>query len=71
METGPRKIDAIELKRLADIYQRPIACFTGDAGEPAGTPEAVQHLARAVAKLTHRFLEERLQFAQFLHARKR
>lgn len=71
METGQRKVDAIELKRLAEIYQRPIAFFTGDAGEPAPTPETVQHLARTAAKLTERDREELLQFAQFLQARNR
>jgi len=69
METGQRKVDAIELKRLAEIYQRPSAYFTGEAGEPA--PETVQHLARTAAKLTDRDREELLQFAQFLQARNR
>lgn len=71
METGQRKVEAIELKRLADIYQRPIAFFTGEAGEPSPMPETVRHLARAAAKLTDRDREELLQFAQFLQARSR
>lgn len=71
MEAGQRKVDAIELKRLADIYQRPIAFFTGEAGELAPVPETVQHLARAAAKLTDRDREELLAFAQFLQARGR
>ena len=71
MEAGQRKVDAIELKRLADIYQRPIAFFTGEAGQPAPVPETVQHLARAAAKLTDRDREELLAFAQFLQTRGR
>jgi transcriptional regulator with XRE-family HTH domain len=71
METGQRKVDAIELKRLAEIYQRPMAFFTGEAGEPAPVPETVQHLARAAAKLTDRDREELLAFAQFLQTRGR
>ena len=71
METGQRKVDAIELKRLAEIYQRPIAFFTGEAGEYSAVPETVQHLARTAAKLTDRDREELLQFAQFLQARGR
>lgn len=71
METGQRKVDAIELKRLADIYQRPITFFTGEVGNPVAIPEAVQHLARAAAKLTDRDREELLRFAQFLQARTR
>lgn len=71
MEAGQRKVDAIELKRLAEIYQRPIAFFTGEAGEPAPVPETVQHLARTAAKLTDRDREELLAFAQFLQTRGR
>ena len=71
MEAGQRKVDAIELKRLAEIYQRPIAFFTGEAGDPAPVPETVQHLARAAAKLTDRDREELLAFAQFLQTRSR
>jgi len=71
METGQRKVDAIELKRLAEIYQKSITYFTGEAGEAAVIPESVQHLARTAAKLTDRDREELLQFAQFLQARKR
>ena len=71
METGQRKVDAIELKRLAEVYQRPIAFFTGEVGDPAPMPEAVQHLARAAAKLTDRDREELLAFAQFLQTRGR
>lgn len=71
MEAGQRKVDAIELKRLADIYQRPIAFFTGEATEAAPMPATVQHLARAAAKLTDRDREELLAFAQFLQARGR
>ena len=70
METGQRKVDALELERLAEIYQRPIGYFTDDAGAVAPpVPEAVQHLARTAAKLTDRDREELLQFARFLQAR--
>jgi len=71
METGQRKVDAIELKRLAEIYQRSIAYFTSEGGDPSAVPEAVQHLARAAAALTDRDREELLRFAQFLQARAR
>lgn len=71
MEAGQRRVDAIELKRLAEIYQRPIVFFTGEAGEPAVVPETVQHLARTAAKLTDRDREELLAFAQFLQTRGR
>ena len=70
MEAGQRKVEAIELKQLAEIYQRPIGYFTGEAGAAvAPVPESVQHLARTAAKLSDRDREELLQFAQFLQAR--
>ena len=71
MEAGQRKVEAIELKRLAEIYQRPITYFTGDAGDPSAVPETVRHLARAAAKLTDQDREELLRFAEFLQARAR
>ena len=71
IETGQRKVDAIELKKLAEIYQRPIGYFTGEEGTPAPLPETVQHLARTAAKLKDRDREELLRFAEFLQARGR
>lgn len=70
MEAGQRKVEAIELKKLGEIYQRTIGYFTGE-GDVAGTlvPESVQHLARTAAKLSDRDREELLQFARFLQSR--
>src|SRR3954464_8796684 len=47
IEAGQRKVEAIELKKLAEIYQRPIGYFTGEAASETPMPETVQHLARA------------------------
>jgi len=71
IETGHRKVDAIELKKLAEIYQRPIAYFTGEEAVPAPLPETIQHLARAASKLTDQDREELLRFAEFLQTRGR
>ena len=70
MEAGQRKVDAIELQKLAEIYQRPIGFFIGEAASPP-MPEVVQHLARAASKLTDQDREELLRFAEFLQARSR
>jgi len=70
-ESGQRKVDALELKRLADLYQRPVAWFTGgelDQGDSKITDE-VQHLARAAAELSVEDQSELLQFAKFLESR--
>jgi transcriptional regulator with XRE-family HTH domain len=71
IETGQRRVEAVELQRLAAMYQRPIGYFTGEDPEPAALPETVQHLARTAAKLTDRDREELVRFAEFLQLRGR
>lgn len=71
IEAGQRKVEAMELKRLAEIYQRPIGHFTGESASGTPMPETVQHLARAAAKLTDKDREELLRFAEFLQVRGR
>jgi transcriptional regulator with XRE-family HTH domain len=71
IEAGQRRVDAIELQKLAEIYQRPIGVFIGETASPAPIPEVVQHLARAASKLTDQDREELLRFAEFLQARGR
>jgi len=66
IESGQRKVDALELKKLAEVYQRPVTDFTGEVEIDAPVPEAVQHLARAAAKLTEADQAELLRFAEFL-----
>jgi transcriptional regulator with XRE-family HTH domain len=70
IEAGQRKVDAIELQKLAETYQRPIRFFIDEA-TPTPIPEVVQHLARAASKLTDQDREELLRFAEFLQARSR
>lgn len=69
IESGQRKVDALELKKLAELYQRPAADFTGDVEIEASVPETVRHLARAAAKLTQADQTELIRFAEFLSAR--
>lgn len=71
IETGQRRVGAVELQRLAEIYQRPIGYFTGENHEPAALPGTVQHLARTAAQLTDRDREELQRFAEFLQLRGR
>ena len=70
METGQRKVDALELKRLAGLYKRPVGYFTGEEAEEASFGTNVKHLARQVADLTPADREELGRFAEFLRARK-
>ena len=60
----------MELKKFAELYQRPVIEFTGDVEIiDAPLPETVQHLARAAAKLTDADRAELLRFAEFLGAK--
>ena len=68
IEKGERKVDAIELKQLAQAYQRSVDYFTGAHREPE-LPKEVAHLARAASKLTGKDLEELTRFAQFLQSK--
>jgi transcriptional regulator with XRE-family HTH domain len=72
VEAGTRKVDAIELARLAKLYQRPLAWFTGE--DPDATSEAakeVAHVARAAATLSQQDRQELARFADFLKSRAR
>lgn len=71
METGQRKVDALELKKLAELYKRPAAHFTGEVAEEVFLGTDVKHLARKVAELSSDDREELGRFADFLRARKK
>ena len=70
IEAGQRKVDALELRTLAMLYQRPTAWFTeeGEAAAQPTLPKEVAHLARAAASLSSRDREELARFADFLRA---
>lgn len=71
IEAGQRKVDALELRTLARLYQRPTTWFTeeGEAATQPALPKEVAHLARAAASLSSRDREELARFADFLRAR--
>jgi transcriptional regulator with XRE-family HTH domain len=69
IETGRRRVDALELKELAKLYKRPVAYFTGTEAFTEGLPKDVEHLARAVSDLSPRDREELTRFAEYLRAR--
>lgn len=70
METGQRKVDALELKKLASLYKRPVGYFTGEEAEEISFGADVKHLARKVAELSPDDREELARFADFLRAKK-
>lgn len=71
IETGQRKVDALELKKLAGLYKRPAGYFTGEEAEETSFGADVKHLARKVSELSPDDREELGRFADFLRARKK
>lgn len=70
IESGQRRVDALELKRLAELYRQPIGHFTGSDDEAGSAlPVDVAHLARQAATLSIKDREELGRFAEFLKMR--
>lgn len=73
IERGSRRVESLELKRLAELYRMPVAYLLGDAtpaeAELAGVPSAdptMEALARTAAEMGDKEREEVLRFALFL-----
>lgn len=69
IESGQRRVEAIELARLAQLYRQSIGYFTGEDAASAGLPIDVAHLARRVADLSAEDREELSRFAEYLRSR--
>ena len=71
IEAGRRRIDAVELRRFAELYQRPVAYFTGEVATAASAaePEFVARLANQAKKLSEGDRQELSRFAEFLASR--
>lgn len=66
-ENGKRSISAIELKKLARLYQRDAAWFTGDELSEASSD--VAYIARTAKELSSNDRQELQRFAEFLSAK--
>ena len=69
IENGNRRVEAIELTRLARLYRQPVSYFTGEDEISSNLPPDVAHLARKVADLSVDDREELSRFAEYLRAR--
>ena len=69
VESGQRRVDALELKKFAAVLQRPVSYFTGEEPNDVRLPSEVEHLARAAANLSTKDREELARFAEFLQSR--
>jgi transcriptional regulator with XRE-family HTH domain len=65
MENGQRKVSTLELKALANLYQRPLVYFTGEE-VPRERPQSVEMLARKAEALSPEDREELLRFSDYL-----
>lgn len=69
MEAGKRNVTALEIRRLARLYQREVAWLLGEGPETVDEGSAEnQALFRATANLSEEDKEQVLRFAQFLAA---
>jgi transcriptional regulator with XRE-family HTH domain len=69
MEAGQRRVDALELKNLAQLYKRSVGYFTGESEIERDLPKDVAVLARAAAGLSDQDQEELRRFAEYLRSR--
>lgn len=69
IERGTRRVESLELKRLAELYRMPVSYFLqedyDDFAESAGDP-AITALARATSSMSDEEKAEVLRFALFL-----
>jgi len=67
LESGKRKVSSLELKRLAQLYKRPLSHFlTDEPGSHEPEDRTTVALFRTTKSLTDEDREQVLRFAQFL-----
>jgi transcriptional regulator with XRE-family HTH domain len=69
VESGQRRVGAIELTRLAKLYHQPVSYFTGEDAAAAELPPEVAHLARRAAELSDEDRAELSRFVEYLRSR--
>ena len=69
IEAGNRRVEALELNRLAKLYRQPVTYFMGEDDDAASLPVDVAHLARQAADLSRKDRDELGRFAEYLRAR--
>lgn len=68
IERGSRRVESIELKRLAALYRMPVDFFLGVEPDPSQLADdpTVRALARAAGEMDEEARVEVLRFAMFL-----
>jgi transcriptional regulator with XRE-family HTH domain len=68
VESGQRRVEAIELTKLAQLYKQPVGYFIGEDAS-ASLPASVMFLAKKAAELSDQDKEEVSRFVEYLRAR--
>lgn len=71
IESGQRRVEAIELTRLARLYRQSVGYLTGEEEQTGHLPPDVAHLARQAADLSEGDRLELAKFAEYLRSRAR
>jgi len=69
IENGQRRVEVIELTRLARLYRQTVSYLTGEDEVSSSLPPGVAHLARQASDLSEADIEELGRFAEYLKAR--
>lgn len=69
IERGARRVDSLELKKLAKLYRQPVSWFLAEESDPDAGEHVLAGLPRALAKLTEGDQREVLEFARYLRFR--
>lgn len=70
IERGARRVDSLELKKLARLYMRPVSFFLAKEEEADLGEHALAGLPRALVGLSDGDWDEVLSFAEFLKFRR-
>ena len=66
IERGARRVESLELKRLAQLYRMPVDYFLGGGSVEDAADATSRALARAAGDLDEEAKEEVVRFAMFL-----
>jgi transcriptional regulator with XRE-family HTH domain len=69
IENGQRKVEAIELTRLAKLYKQPVSYFIDEEDVSADLPAEAAYLARQAAELSPQDRVELNRFVAYLKTR--
>ncbi|WP_030790004.1 helix-turn-helix domain-containing protein [Streptomyces sp. NRRL S-920] len=70
IERGERRVDSLELKKLARRYRQPVAYFLAEEKDADASEYSLAGLPRALAQLTDGDARTVLEFAEYLTLRR-